>query len=257
MLVGAQSEATCQFYYETAKSNSSTKLTNEAIVIVQLYGSSPRDLTAKIESPNYPMPYPSLTVFDWLVKTKPTYQLEFTLNDFETEQCCDDLTVYDGTNYKAPVVSLVSTKHVSRSYIFSSSGNALLIKFKSDCSFSGRGFSGTVRVTEGPWQILRRSRRVEQIALWLIVENHGNTSQEVTVEIFLSKATEILSFSSSEEGDRKVSLNKTHPMKNLIMPRPVVFVGLFILNYVFCVCVGSFSFYQRLFAHTQLGILYK
>ena len=59
--------------------------------------------------------------------------------NFQTESCCDSLTIYDGSSTSASQITKLSGN--KGSFSISSSGNNLYLKWRSDGSVTAKGFS--------------------------------------------------------------------------------------------------------------------
>jgi len=69
-----------------------------------------------------------------------------TFTEFSTEACCDFVTIYDGDSTKSPLIaSLSGTLAMGTQY--NSTQRYMFIRFSSDNTVSGRGFSANYRST--------------------------------------------------------------------------------------------------------------
>ena len=135
-------------YEQLPASANASKLINKAATIVELNSSQ---LTATLSSPNYPEPYPNAANFVWLIKTEAASHFHFEITDADMEACCDEMTVFDGVDDGGRVLAFVTGQnHLNTSSMRTvvSSSNVMMIRFQSDCTVRGRGFSGIVRAVE-------------------------------------------------------------------------------------------------------------
>merc|ERR1719244_360698 len=109
------------------------KVLDEAFVVVDLIGESPRDLHATISSPNYPQNYPNAANFCYLIKTTKGHKIRFSLINLDLESCCDSLMVYDGKTTSSPIIGFISGQLPTRKWVFETNDNALLVVLKTDC----------------------------------------------------------------------------------------------------------------------------
>ncbi|XP_031633644.1 dorsal-ventral patterning protein tolloid-like [Contarinia nasturtii] len=97
----------------------------------------------KIESPNYPQMYLPNKECIWRITVPPTYQIAMDFNSFDLEMdsnCRNDfIEVRDGDNVKSRLIG----KYCGNSLppILASTSNKMYIRFVSDDSTTGRGFS--------------------------------------------------------------------------------------------------------------------
>ncbi len=68
--------------------------------------------------------------------------IQFTFNSFDTEACCDDLTIYDGTSTSAPLIGTYAGTALNGITITSSSG-CLTMVFDSDGSVQNSGWDAS------------------------------------------------------------------------------------------------------------------
>ena len=198
----------------------STTAAKETLVVIDLYGVTPEDLIAHIQSPNYPDAYPNATRFTWLFRTSFRYRLRFEIEHFELESCCGDkLTVHDGGSFLSPYISVLPGTIASgrTPSVHTSTNSTLLIHFESGSSAAvggaaAAGFRGFVRVI---WDLV-----LVKIA-WT-VENIGFRTQEVTSDVIIPLSALFLSF------DGKVGLPYGSTLYNLGF-RPIFAPGLLVL----------------------------
>ncbi|XP_012276352.1 cubilin [Orussus abietinus] len=98
-------------------------------------------------SPGYPKPYPEDIECEWLIEVDFWQSIEITLQEVHTEKSAecyhDKMTIYGGENEHAPM--LVQTCHSDHPITYTTPGNKAFIKFESDFSFSGKGFTATYK----------------------------------------------------------------------------------------------------------------
>ncbi len=94
-------------------------------------------------TPNYPNNYPVSRVCKWIIKVAAgkRIQLNFTEIDLETHSSCsyDYLQIFNGRDESAPVIGKYCSRHAA--VTLTSSSNEVVLKFSSDSSNTGRGFS--------------------------------------------------------------------------------------------------------------------
>ena len=140
-------EMTFEFEYRPPISvTSASKTLNDVLIVIELYNNDEANITVQVSSPNYPDGgYPDLAHYAWLVRTnKADQQVNFQLEDLDIEKCCDLLAVFDGSDRTGRVLAVLSGANKTEQ-VFSSTQKALFIRFTSDCSVSGKGFSGRVQ----------------------------------------------------------------------------------------------------------------
>ena len=130
------------------------KFLHQATVFLDLEGNSVKDLSTIISSPNYPNPYPNSADVTWFVRAPEQYIISMTIKDLFIEECCDRLTVYDGSSSQSPILNDLKGGSVPETAIVSSSSN-VQIRFSSDCSLTERGFLALLR------PVLRRNNTTE------------------------------------------------------------------------------------------------
>lgn len=100
----------------------------------------------KIESPNYPQPYSAYKDCQWRITVPPRYQvaLEFYSFDLEVHSQCrhDFIEVRDGIDAKARLIGRYCGNSLPP--ILASTSNRMFIRFVSDGSGVGRGFSAAL-----------------------------------------------------------------------------------------------------------------
>ncbi|XP_063159632.1 cubilin [Candoia aspera] len=96
----------------------------------------------EIYSPNYPQPYSNNTDCSWVLRVDEGHRimLNFTDVEIESHRTCsyDYVAVYDGPNREAPLLGKVCGQRQPPT--FTSTQNAMLVRFRSDSSIHLRGF---------------------------------------------------------------------------------------------------------------------
>ncbi|XP_056646391.1 cubilin [Diorhabda sublineata] len=100
-----------------------------------------------ITSPNYPKPYPVSVVCEWRIEVRfgQSIEIEFTDVDVEKDTSCDfdSISVYNGIDDTSNLLGTLCRQ--KQKSVISSTGNYMFIKFKSDYSYVGKGFSATYK----------------------------------------------------------------------------------------------------------------
>ncbi|XP_078665878.1 uncharacterized protein LOC144908217 [Branchiostoma floridae x Branchiostoma belcheri] len=92
-----------------------------------------------VTSPNYPSNYGNYENCEWLVTVSEGSIIRLTFDSFDTEGCCDHLTIYDGNSDRTPMLQMLSGYQRSISPIISTS-NTMFLRFTSDYSVTRQGF---------------------------------------------------------------------------------------------------------------------
>ena len=145
--VKSNSRATFNILYEEVPTGidlNREKFLHQATLSLDLEGFFIRDLSAEIMSPNYPDFYPNSADILWFVRVPVDYRVSVTISDLAIEQCCDRLTIYDGSSNQDPVLGGFTGRNVPNAPIVSAS-NTLHLRFSSDCSLSERGFRALIK----------------------------------------------------------------------------------------------------------------
>ncbi|XP_021951364.1 tolloid-like protein 2 [Folsomia candida] len=101
------------------------------------------DGTGSISTPNYPNPYPDSEVIHWTIR-QPTYAFtRVEIHDFETEECCDSLSVRNGPTSSSAELQLLAGDNGYTPFTFMSTEKAIFLRFISNGFSSGRGFNAT------------------------------------------------------------------------------------------------------------------
>ncbi|KAI8485025.1 hypothetical protein Bbelb_372710 [Branchiostoma belcheri] len=91
-----------------------------------------------VTSPNYPSNYGNNENCEWLITVPEGSIIRLTFDSFNTEGCCDFLTIYDGASHFAAVIQRL-TGQQSVSPVISTS-NSMFLRFTSDRSVTRQGF---------------------------------------------------------------------------------------------------------------------
>ena len=86
---------------------------------------------------NYPSNYEDNVICNWEVTSPILTTIRLTFDDFETENCCDDLRIYDGPSSNGYMTEFRGTTVPA---IYQSTGNSLYIQFETDHRITERGF---------------------------------------------------------------------------------------------------------------------
>ncbi len=78
----------------------------------------------------------------------PGYQTTITFTAFDTEECCDSLKVYNGTNIDAPFIAGYAGTIIPPSVTSSNPEGCLTFEFSSDGSFSSSGWEALMTCLE-------------------------------------------------------------------------------------------------------------
>ena len=88
-------------------------------------------------TPDYPSDYEDNIICNWVVTSPIQTTIRLTFDDFETENCCDDLRIYDGPSQNGNYMEFRGT---SVPAFYRSTGNSLYLEFKADHSNTEKGF---------------------------------------------------------------------------------------------------------------------
>ncbi|KAM4836887.1 CUB and sushi domain-containing protein 1 [Thomomys bottae] len=101
-----------------------------------------------ILSPNYPQPYPPGKECDWRIKVNADFVIALIFKSFNMEPSYDFLHIYEGEDSSSPLLgSFQGSQAPDR---IESSGNSLLLAFRSDASVGLSGFAIEFKGTQGP-----------------------------------------------------------------------------------------------------------
>ncbi|XP_078582053.1 cubilin-like isoform X2 [Branchiostoma floridae x Branchiostoma japonicum] len=110
--------------------------------------------TGVLSSPNYPNPYDHRRECLWYITVDPDSSIQLTLHDFDVENhpnCnYDVLEVYGGPDLDSPQLSRICQNNdFAQEMQLSSTGNAMVVRFVTDQSVSGRGFNASYTAVQG------------------------------------------------------------------------------------------------------------
>lgn len=100
-----------------------------------------------ILSPYYPLEYDNNLRCDWLISVGPSEKILLELMDVYTEEDQDVIQIYDGDSDRAPFLRRISGDHRQESLVQTTTTNSALIRFTTDNSVTGTGF--TIKFTAG------------------------------------------------------------------------------------------------------------
>ena len=89
-------------------------------------------------TPDYPSNYEDNIICNWEVTSPIQTTIKLAFDDFETEECCDELKIYDGPSMKGNMMEFRGTTVPA---FYQSTGNSLYLQFKSDHSSTRKGFN--------------------------------------------------------------------------------------------------------------------
>ncbi|XP_067930809.1 cubilin-like [Watersipora subatra] len=108
--------------------------------------------TGSFTSPNYPNPYPHNRECVWRITVPVGNQIKLQLNDvnleFQSNCTYDYLEVRGGPDATSPSLTKICHDQ-NKNYIVTSSGNQMYVKFKTDASSSGNGFTANYSAIPG------------------------------------------------------------------------------------------------------------
>ena len=106
------------------------------------YLSPSQNVSSSLKSPGYPSNYPSYLDCTWIISTTPGSSVEITFSYFSTD-FSDYLEIHDGPySYSRRVARYSGSRSA---FSFTSSGATLRIRFTSNGSGTGGGFSAWYR----------------------------------------------------------------------------------------------------------------
>ncbi|XP_077976759.1 cubilin-like [Styela clava] len=101
-------------------------------------------VSGEISTPNFPDNYPNGSDISWMIAYPEGHTIVLDIVEFETEKCCDHLIVYDGMNTSlSNVLAIFDGVIEGNDSSIASTGNALFLRFSSDCLISRSGFRAT------------------------------------------------------------------------------------------------------------------
>ncbi|KAF7648099.1 hypothetical protein LDENG_00162070 [Lucifuga dentata] len=99
--------------------------------------------SGEIHSPRYPSSYPNNVDCSWIISVDPSHRVLFNFSDLDIEphsSCSwDYVAIHDGPSLNAPLLAQVCGTTPPPS--ITSTQNTIYVRFRSDSSFSHRGFS--------------------------------------------------------------------------------------------------------------------
>ncbi|XP_048238874.1 cubilin-like [Haliotis rufescens] len=115
-------------------------------------GSSLTDTYGTLTSPNYPGNYPVNKDCQWKITVPSGSYIKLTITSFdlETHSNCsyDVVEVFGGPDLSSPRLTRLCHRQTTHQ-IVTSTGNTMLVRFKSDSSVSGTGFSAFYQALNG------------------------------------------------------------------------------------------------------------
>ena len=88
-------------------------------------------------TPDYPSNYEDDIICNWEVTSPIQNTIRLTFDDFETEECCDNLKIYDGPSMSG---NMMEFKGTTLPASYQSTGNSLYLQFISDNAITMKGF---------------------------------------------------------------------------------------------------------------------
>ncbi|RZF39688.1 hypothetical protein LSTR_LSTR013176 [Laodelphax striatellus] len=106
------------------------------------------NLAGKIQSPGFPRPYDHRVTCEWHISVPPGHAIQINVTDFNLEQSyychADYLQIFGGPDEESPLQSkLCGNQPVP--FLQTSSSNHMFVRFSSDITFNGRGFSANYK----------------------------------------------------------------------------------------------------------------
>jgi len=93
-------------------------------------------------SPQWPNLYPNGADCVYHIDVPKGHRIELTFDYFQSEPCCDSLTIYDGNSTSASVLKKMAGSYDAGTTVVSS-GNSLTLEFSSDVTNQYQGFTLT------------------------------------------------------------------------------------------------------------------
>ncbi|XP_053408750.1 cubilin-like isoform X2 [Mercenaria mercenaria] len=111
-----------------------------------------RNPTGSFTSPNYPNPYPHRRTCEWTIVADTGSYIQLTIETFDLEfhsSCAfDGLEIYGGPDDSAPRLAHLCAPQ-QNPQVLSTTGNMMFVRFRSDISVNGNGFSATYKTNTG------------------------------------------------------------------------------------------------------------
>jgi cubilin len=100
--------------------------------------------SGQIQSPNFPYDYPNNAEGQWLLKAPLGATIQITFSELEIETCstlctCDYVAVFDSETDEDPETMIGKYCGSARPLAITSTDRYLLINFKSDVIYGGKG----------------------------------------------------------------------------------------------------------------------
>ncbi|KAM8810851.1 cubilin [Eudromia elegans] len=110
--------------------------------------------SGSFHSPGYPDRYPSNRECIWYIRTAPGSSIQLTIHEFDIEyhpNCnYDVLEIYGGPDFLSPrLAQLCISRSVHNPLRVSSTGNAIVVHFKTDVTVTGKGFNASWQENPG------------------------------------------------------------------------------------------------------------
>lgn len=109
---------------------------------VQSFCNSSVMAPSEITSPHFPYNYYNSDFCSYQISTLGSYNVLLRFSTFDTEKVNDVVTVYDGDSTNDPVIGVYAGSFYPFTVI--STGNKMLVTFKTDKSNTRQGFSGRI-----------------------------------------------------------------------------------------------------------------
>ncbi|CAI4226535.1 unnamed protein product [Auanema sp. JU1783] len=97
-----------------------------------------------ITSPYYPHHYPLSTTCIYTIFAPENKKVHLNFGSIRTEDCCDYLEVFDGSNIKSKRLSKFAGSFEENEKSFESSTNSLTLRFYSDLTVTYNGFTANI-----------------------------------------------------------------------------------------------------------------
>ncbi|NXD11879.1 CUBN protein, partial [Nothocercus nigrocapillus] len=110
--------------------------------------------SGSFHSPGYPSRYPSNRECIWYIRTAPGSSIQLTIHEFDIEyhpNCnYDVLEVYGGPDFLSPrLAQLCISRSAHNPLRVSTTGNAIVVRFKTDVAVTGKGFNASWQENPG------------------------------------------------------------------------------------------------------------
>ncbi|XP_076818368.1 scavenger receptor cysteine-rich domain-containing protein DMBT1-like [Clavelina lepadiformis] len=106
----------------------------DTIIINEVEETSPT-----LASPNYPSDYPDDVFCIWTLKAPVGMRVVIQITSYIFESCCDSLLIRNGDNESSPVLAYLRGRSF-RSRTYSSTGQVMQVRFRSNAQVSNTGF---------------------------------------------------------------------------------------------------------------------